>query len=508
MRYVRRFSQLSSLLLVLSLFLFAGQVEASDGLVGFSECVVEADEIIADDFYFACQTLEIHGYIDGDVVGIASEVLIAREAQVVGDVWVGGGQLVIEGIVGDDVHFVGVDLDVTGLARFPNPKTDIVGGGLSVEIAQDTIIPGNVVYYGYQAIIEGRINGNIDFQGQSLHILNNVAGNVDVIVGDQEGTAPLSSFPILYSVEIRDPGLYFREGANSDMEGFIYGNLTYEAPQQIRTVDNVDGDSEYIRAISETSISNIEEPSTFIQVLGNYIFVTVRDVTALSLIGILLLNYFARGIVEPGYRVQTSPIPAFSWGLVLALLSLPFSLLLILTSIIILFVVFVITINELTFIVSIFLLVLNLGVIGGFLFLFIFMGRIITSFVVGFLVLRQVQRLWLRFAGTPPTILGEIWFTIIIGVTLISLIINIPLGALFGIGQIILTGLVACAGLGALFMYLRDLYELGGDRQTLTRGDSMITVPPPPPDDAAPLNPPIGMENLPQGFTGFDDWDA
>ncbi len=483
---------------ILLLLLSAGQVEATDGLRG-NECRVEAEEIIVEDFYFFCNTLVIEGLVDGDVVGLASEVTIGRSGHVTGGVWVLGGNLTIEGIVGDDVHFAGVDLDVTGLARFPEASTDVMALALSMEIGRNVVVPNDVVYYGYQAILDGQINGDVDFQGQALLINGAIAGNVDANVGDEEASTPMSALPILYSVNFRSPGLRFGD------EGFINGDLTYQAPQRASARNNVGGRVRYTQPASETPLPRIERPQTFWQVMGNYTLKTARDVTALVLVGILLLNFFPTIIKEPGYRVQTKPISAFSWGLILTFLSIPAGLLLIVTSLVIVVLVFILTFNELTLMVSVLLLILNLTYLGGLFFLVVFVGRVISSFVIGFLVLRQAQRVWKRY-GNPPKAMSELWMAIVFGVILVSLIVNLPLGAFFGYFQLFITGVAAWAGFGALFIYLRDMWYFGERRFLIGPGTGVIRNVPPPPDDFDyDVEVSLGMDNLPPGFRGFDD---
>lgn len=483
---------------ILLLLFSVGQVEATDGLRG-NECRVEAEETIVEDFYFFCNTLVIEGLVDGDVVGIASEVTIGRSGHVTGGVWVLGGNLTIEGMVGNDVHFVGVDLDVTGLARFPEPSTDIMALALSMEIGRTVVIPNDIVYYGYQAILNGQINGDVDFQGQALLINGAIAGNVDANVGDEEASAPMSTLPILYSVDFRSPGLRFGE------RGYINGDLNYEAPQRASARNSVGGRVRYTQPASETPLPRIERPQTFWQVMGNYLIKTARDVTALALVGILILNFFPTIIKEPGYRVQTKPISAFSWGLILTFLSIPTALLLILTSLIITALVFIITFNELTIMVSVLLLIVNLAFLGGLFFLVVFVGRVVSFFVVGFLVLRQVQRIW-RTYGNPPKAVGELWMAIILGVVIVSLIVNLPLGAVFGYFQLFVTGVAAWAGFGALFIYLRDLWYFGERRiLVMPRAGVIRSVPPPPDDMDYDMEVPLGMDNLPPGFRGFDE---
>ena len=62
-------------------------------------------------------------------------------------------------------------------------------------------------------------------------------------------------------------------------------------------------------------------------------------------------------------------------------------------------------------------------------------------------------------------------------------------------------------GLGAMFMYVRDVWYQS-DRRVLSprTTTTMRTVPPPPSDeDDAVQAVPLGMDNLPPGFTGFED---
>ena len=506
---MRRYRHLlgSVLLLMFALMVWAGRVEATDGLRG-DECVVAVDEVILEDFYFFCNTLVIDGFIDGDIVGMASEVTIGREGQVTGDLWVLGGQMTIEGVVGDDVHFVGADLDVTSLARFPNPFTDIVAAGISMEISERSVVPGDVIYYGYQAIVAGHVNGDVDFEGQSLVIENDIAGNVSASVGDRESGAPISSLPLVYSVDFREPGLFFSD-VDSEVEGYINGSLTYRAAQSVNTRDRVGGRVSFTRSLSQPDITVADQSDTFLQIVGQYVLTAARDVIALGLVGILALNFYGKIILEPGYRVQKRPISAFSWGLTLTLLSVPAALLLLLTSLVILGVIAIITLSELTVMAGVILLVLNLGLMGGFFFLLAFLGRVITSFVIGFLVLRYVQRVWRRYDPQPPVMLSELWFAILIGVGLQAMVVHLPLGSFVANVQFFLTGIAASAGLGALFMYFRDLWYQSDRRVLSPRGTTSTTwraVPPPPPDDddGAP-EVPLGMTDLPPGFEGFED---
>jgi hypothetical protein len=470
---------------------------ATDGIIGLEACTVEEEEVILEDFFFACNTLTIRGYIDGDAVGIASRVIITRTGWVTGDVWVFGGQLSIEGIVGEDIHFGGVDLDILGLARLPNPRTDVFAAALSMEMSPETLIPGDVIFYGYQALLLGSINGNVDFQGQALVLGKRVAGEVAATVGDQEANAPLNSLPLLYTVDFHDPGLYLEESA------FILGALRYEAPTPLSVGKAVGGEVFYTQSVPTASLAQAQRSETFIQILGNYLFITIRDVIALSVIGITMLNFFTRFFSESSYRVQTRPIPSFSLGLMLALVFTPIALLGILTSLILLMVISIITLSEITVLLAILLTVLNLGFMGGFFFALAFLGRALSCFVLGFVLVRGLRNIWQKRIGTPPVVLNELWFPVVLGTSLVSLVVHMPLGAVVAVLQLVLTGIFACVGLGGVFMYLRDVWYA---RERPPRLVGRKSIPPPPDDtDDQHLRLPFGMENLPSGFRGFED---
>jgi hypothetical protein len=87
------------------------------------------------------------------------------------------------------------------------------------------------------------------------------------------------------------------------------------------------------------------------------------------------------------------------------------------------------------------------------------------------------------------------------------MVVHMPLGSFVANVQFFLTGIASSAGLGALFMYFRDLWHQSDRRVLSPRSAATLrNVPPPPPDDdgGAPELP-LGMNNLPPGFKGFDD---
>jgi cytoskeletal protein CcmA (bactofilin family) len=178
----RRKWMVGLVLLVMSFAGVASRVEAADGMRG-DHCVVEEKDYIVEDFYFTCRVLEVKGTIVGDLLGVASNITITSTGVVTGDLWVGGGKLVIDGTVGDDIHFAGISLFVSSKARFTHDRIDIVSAAFNTEIKQGASVPGDLLAYGYQVKIDGTVGGDVDYNGEALIIRGTVRGRVDASVG-------------------------------------------------------------------------------------------------------------------------------------------------------------------------------------------------------------------------------------------------------------------------------------------------------------------------------------
>jgi hypothetical protein len=480
---------LVALLLGLGLFALVGQVEASDGMRG-DRCVVAEDEYIVEDFYFLCRIMEVRGTIDGDLLGIGSEIHIYPTATITGDVWVVGGRLRIEGIVGDDIHFGGVTVLISERARITGDRTDLLAIAMNVEIMPDARLPGDLLVYGYQVEINGGVGGDVDFAGESLLIRGRVGGRVDASVGDWRRDADLPGLPV-YDISFNDPGLAVAEDA------FIGGDLHYESPSRRPIPPGVvQGRISYDAVISQPDITNLGETDTPGRLLRNYASRALRDMVTLLLIGAPMLVLWPKFVMQPAQHVRRRTIPAVGWGLVSFMLAFPFSVLLIVLSLIVLGLLLTLSLEELAIIAGLGMLIGNLAFIAGFGFLLLYMGRVVVAFAIGYLIVRFA----LRMRNISPLQRGLI--SLAVGALLYTLVINIPLPP-FGV---ILELVTALAGVGAVAMFLREWFYTVRTPQTVPVIAS--------PDGGEPAHPPSfveeyagqpGMDNLPEGFTWFDD---
>lgn len=499
-KWLRRILWINFIFLLL-LTSSAGAVEAADGMRGNS-CTIDRNEVIDHDFYFFCYTLTIRGTINGDLIGIASRVTLARGSVVNGDLWIGTGHLVIEGEVYDDMHFAGGNLQITKFASFPEPRTDIAALGISVSINEEAVVPGDLLMLGYQAVLNGDIGRNIDFQGQSLRIYGNVGGNIDAIVGDRRQETPLRTFPLPFDINLTNPGFVIGEEAS------IIGHLTYEAPQQVTLSRNtVQGQVNYTQSLQQADITRVEQSDTFFTIMRDYVINILQDSVSLMVVGLFILQFLPILMIEPGKRVQRTTPTAFSWGAMLFILNFPIAVVLLLFSILLVFIITVVTLGAMTLAASLFFLVVDVMLVGGFWFLLVFVGPAITCFVVGVNLIRISHRYYVERRRDPddppvhlPIVTGKYrWAALAVGVAFFSIVVNLPLPA-SNMLKIILRGAFAFVGLGAIFMYGRDVWHMA-------RGDWITAELGPERFEALPVDQdvPLGLDNLPSGFEGFHE---
>jgi hypothetical protein len=480
--------RLRGMLILLLLTLLSGladRAEASDGMRG-DKCVVPENKLIEEDFYFFCRVLEVRGTIDGDLIGLASSITISGE--VTGDLWIGGGKLVIQGKIGDDIHFGGLTLVVEKLEWSSDPPPDVAAAALNVELKPGAYIPGDLLMYGYQATIDGILIGDINFRGEALMINGVVSGRVQADVGDPRRRPNVPDLPI-YNLSFKNPGLRIGEQA------LIQGDVEYAStrPSMI-PLETVNGRIWFNQIGSQPDITKVSQPDDAAQIIRDYLVASFYDLLTLLILGALALR-FAPGLIrQPAVQVRRRIAPSLGWGMVTLLLSIPLLFLVVSSGLILVLVLYFIQLNALTLLVGIVFLVLSSGLIGGVSLLLYFIGRIVICFMLGQLVYRYALRI------TDPGDLRRWLATLAAGSAVFALLTNVPVP---GLGTAIEVG-AALAGVGAAAMYVRSVMDtttLFATRSTGAGAVTTVTT-----SVILPLTQPgIGMENLPEGFSGFDD---
>ncbi len=480
------------LLMVLILLGVAGQVEASDGMRG-DRCEVGPDDYIVEDFYFFCRILDVYGTIEGDLIGVAAEITLHRGSRVTGDLWVGGGRLLVEGAVGDDMHFFGLTAIIGDVARFTDPRIDLMAVALNAEIQKDAVLPGDLLVYGYQARVKGTIGGDIDFGGEALLIEGVVVGRVDAEVGDARRSADVPDLPF-YDLSFENPGLYIAPGA------LIERDVAYRSVTQAEIPPGVvQGRVRFERIGGQPDITKVAQPDEAAVLLREYVVAVVRDVLSLLILGAVALRLVPNVVRQPALQVRRRTIPAVGWGLATFMLSIPLVIIVLVAGLIVVGVLYTIGLGALTLLTGVGVLLVTGSMVAGFTFLLFFMGRVVISFVIGQLVYRYV----LRISG-----LGEFrrWLGMLaLGAITYASLTNLPLPAM----GLVLELITALAGVGAVAMYGRLLIQESGLLGTRFGGAATPSMVIPAVPEMVLLSEPLppGLDNLPEGFTGFDeDW--
>ena len=352
------------------------------------------------------------------------------------------------------------------------------------------ILPGDLLVYGYQVEINGAVGRDVDFGGESLIIRGRVGGRVDASVGDWRRDADLPGLPI-YNISFNDPGLAVADNA------FIGGDLSYEAPSRRPIPPGVvQGRISYDAIISQPDITNLGETDSAARLLRDYLGRALRDTVTLLLVGLPVLALWPKVIVQPAQHVRRRTIPAVGWGLVSFMLAFPVGVFMIVLSLIVLGLLLSVSLEELAIVAGAGMLIGNLAFIVGFGFLLLYMGRIVVSFAIGYLIFRFLLPL------PNGSQFRRALSAMAVGALLYTLMTNVPLPPL----GLVLELVTALAGVGAVAMFLREwFYNVRTPETVPVVAAPEVYEPPRTPSLTDEFAGQPGMDNLPEGFPGFDE---
>lgn len=470
-----------------------GAVSAAESLQG-DQCEVPAGEEIDSDLYVICNTLTINGTVRGDVIGGAWSATLGPEGHVTGDIWFVGGQLTVEGRVDDDIRFAGVDLDLKPAARLRS-RSDLTAAALNVEIWDRATLPGDLNFFGYQALVLGAVEGDVNFNGSALIIDGAVAGNVAASVGSGETSPSFIPFPFPFTVSFQTPGLTVRSG------GSIGGDLNYSGARPGNINGRIGGEINFTLDMPRPDITQAAletEETTTGELLGRYLRNVLTDVLALMMAGILITLAAPAWVREPSRLVTRQPASSFGWGMILALLAIPVMLIILLVSLLLLVIVARITLGGFTGMGMAILLFVNAFVSGGLAFVILFVARLVISYLIG-------NRLARRFLKVDDRLLFTL-LALLIGAVLYALVANLPVPVV----GLLLNAVGVFTGLGAIMLHARALYQRTARVYPTLPTTPHLPAPPPalealrgktpePPPDSGE-HPAPGMSNLPDGF--------
>jgi hypothetical protein len=476
-------------------------------ILNANDCVVEADEVVEGTLLVFCENVFIHGQVNGDLIGAALRTDI--EGTIMGNIYLISGQLDVRGTIAGDLHFAGPVLRLNPPGKNENgelvdPVSRQVARGvkaitLSSTLFEHTSIHDGFMDFGYQLIIAGDVQDEVNFWGSLLAIGGKVGDNVYAIVGDSDSeSSQLETLllPLNFDLQLQNPGLIVMEN------GEITGDLYYTGLHQGLIRGEVLGKIEYTEA--PVVVPTLNEPGNFALYFEQF----GREFTTLLVIGLLAMLSMNKLLYSPLNTMRTRPFPSIAVGMLAFLLSFPIVLIILLLSLSILGFFLLIGLSGVVVALSLVLGLVNLGGVSVFYFVAIFLARALVALGIGRVVLR------LRFNSTAIDEPPMRYLALLVGVFLLALIVSLPvIGSIFN-------ALALFWGLGAILnIVITEFNHVRDTTPTATPAwytpspavmrprpsilpPQMNSVITPPPVEEQVLAPTPGTENLPDGF----DW--
>jgi hypothetical protein len=502
------------LLLTVLCLLLVSPVAARDILSG-ADCIVEADTTIEGTLFAFCETLQIHGVVNGDVYGATIRSII--DGRVNGNVYLVALQMDVTGQISQDLHFGGIVLrlnpppaEETTIppvepAQVLRLSRSIKAVTLSTTLFDNSRVEEGILTLGYQLIMRGNVDNEVNFWGSTLIIDGSVEGDVNATVGDPSSdSSQLEALliPLRLDLELENPGLIVSDTA------FITGDLDYWGPIEGEVAAGVVVGTTVFTSTSVV-LTTLDEQET----LSLYLDQFGREFSSLLVIGIIALLGMNKLLQSPLGNLRARPFASLAVGMLGFLLSFPIVMIVLLLSLAILGFFYLIGLQAVVVAVGIVLGLVNIGGISVFYFVAIFGARALVGLALGRAILR------IGFARTD--IDDKRWMpflALFIGVAVLSLVAALP-----GIG-ILANALALFLGLGAVlnvvitsFRRIRDAAPAPtplwyapspaitrerhtGEIPAVLETTPPLIVPPPLEDQTKPPLP--GVQNLPEGF----DW--
>ena len=437
------------ILLVILIFLTAGTVAARE-ILNETDCIVPEGTVVEGTLFVVCETLTIDGEVQGDVIGLAVRSTINGDVD--GNIYLIAAQLDIWGQISEDVHFGGAVLrlnspaegDIRPIKREDalTPAARVRGSikavALSAEITADALVADGVIQLGYQLIVHGGVENEINFWGSLLEIDGLVVGDIFAAVGDPDSeSSNLQALliPLSLDLDLRNPGLTLAE------EGTIIGSLNYRGPTAA-TIEGIVNDEIVYYPLIANPLPTLEEPRSFARYASQF----GREFITLALIGAAGLFLFPNLVNLPLTNLRTRPFANFSVGMLAFILSFPVVLIGLLLSLSVLFVLQLIGLQSLVIAVSIVLGLINFGGMSIFYFVAIFVARSLVGLAIGRLLLRIILNTRVLSRTTE-------YIALAIGMLILSIVVSLPyVGWLFNAAALFL-------GLGTILTVLLDQFR-------------------------------------------------
>jgi cytoskeletal protein CcmA (bactofilin family) len=368
------------------------------------DVVIKADETIADDLYVFGQNITIDGKVEGDVVAFGGQITI--NGTVYGDVIAAGQTVVITGTA-EGARIAGQVLKLGSKAKLDG---DILAAGYSLELEKETIVNGDALYAGFQALFAGQIDEDLRAGLVNCRLAGKVGGDVDLEVGGEAGGGPPPQFgpPPPVAMPSVAGGLTLAESAS------IEGDLSYQASKEAKMdpMAKVSGEVKYKKPAPPAAKKN-GKPAEKRNTTLDTALVRLRHLACVGIVGLVVLLMLPRWSGAWADNIRQRPGASFLGG-ILGLLA--FIALLVVAVLVIIFTAILLgiaTLGELIPMVIVGGIVGYLALIVGFWLIAAFLAEALTGMAVGRMAIGG-NSLATRFVA------------LLLGLIVVGLVLSIP----------------------------------------------------------------------------------
>lgn len=292
-------------LAVLALLLLWGAALAAE-FAGDDQYVLPRGQVISDDLYVAGGEVIIDGTVEGDLVVAGGYVEI--NGVVMGDVIAAGGAIIIAGVVQDDVRAAGGAVIVTGAigddlvasAGGGWPGLVVSAGGRTIpqglQIASSATIGGDAYVVGGQGQISGSVGRHLVAAMRTVSFGGRAGGNATLM----------------------------GETVQVDERARVQGELRYRTTAETTVPEGVA--ARVIReAMPEAAAGTTARMSNPILGFLGWVGRTVLLMAGLALLGWLVWSFFQERVAKTAAVMDRRPVEAALYGLLVAVTVLPVS---------------------------------------------------------------------------------------------------------------------------------------------------------------------------------------
>ncbi|MEX5263339.1 polymer-forming cytoskeletal protein [Kocuria sp. CPCC 205231] len=423
--FLRRLPILLTLLTLLAtafagLLLTAPAAGAAE-IRGEENVVVAADKVVDDDLYVTGGDVVVDGTVRGDLLVAAGTVTI--NGTVEGDLMAAAQTVVIEGTVGDDARVAGQVLLLGEQARVAD---DLVTAGYSVEARPGAVIGGDVLLGAYQALLAGTVEGEVTAGAAALALAGAIGGDVQADVGSADEVEAAWAPTTGVAVPRVEPGLTLTDEARLD------GGLSYRSGTEAAIAPGAEiaGEIRYEQVVVEEEPAGPAGPLALL-LAGLRLFVT------LFLVGLLALWLLPRAVTGAARTLRARPWLSLGWGALTIAGTAVAVLAVLVVSILLAVALGWMTLAGLAAAVVTTAVVLDLVLVLGLVLAVALLAPVVVGFTAGGLLLRD----------RAPVSFGKRVLALALGLLVYVLLRAVPfLGPVVGL-------LVALLGLGALVVW-------------------------------------------------------